>query len=650
MKKPSRLGGCALAGLLLLVLLVIAGAWWFFRPQVPGGGAPPASPVQVFLLSPSSGDEVAAGDFVSVSLQANAPGGITSAELFVDGESLGVVSDLPESAAWSWRAWPAGVHTLSARATSGDGQVGESQTVLVNVLVLSETINVLAGEGQTLADIGGQFGVPPDEMAGANPHQNPSKPLADGQPVHVPTGGAAPLPPGGGGPGGGNVPFSIVWELKLTKAAEKSYCYLSDGGGVWEKIPKPPFNFFPSMDNLYTQLFEALPQQEVVIQAQCWGWMGGALEFLGDGQTKFDPREAANELVVDGKAFQLIGQAQNSPILRDVPAPAIPPPYALREPKNLSDCESHGGDAAICQVSLNSVSEIVLEWEWQPGNNWPGNPTWINDINGYEIYEIDPSNNSQKYMKEVDPASLKVTALPLGWGSPCYGVQAYAEGVQFGGIIFSDMVTYCPGQPPAMQQVFEEPSDWLTSGGEWINNGDCPLKTPFYSFDGDPVVLVGRYLTYYDGGCYREGSYSGGVKFPVAPLPPGAVLQKALLRFSTVLMDYGAPFVATNLEPEACVSELGRSTQDWSGLGDANHYSHTELSGAAYYSPDESLSGWFLSDTDVTAQVHVWLKYPENNHGFILIPMEAPDPTGGGTGKCLSGLGNFQLEIDFYAP
>jgi hypothetical protein len=301
-------------------------------------------------------------------------------------------------------------------------------------------------------------------------------------------------------------------------------------------------------------------------------------------------------------------------------------------------------------LNAHVKTQIILEWEWQPGNNWPGSsPTWLNDINGYELYEIDPSNNSKKYMKEVNPASQKVTGLPLPWGARCYGVQAYAEGVQYGGILFSDMVTYCPGQPPAMQQVFEEPSDWLTSGGEWFSQ-DCPLKTPFYSFDGDPIVLVGRYTTDYDGGCVRDGSYSGGVKFPVAPLPSGAVLQKATLRFSTVLMDYGAPFVATNLEPEACVSELGRATQDWSGLGDANHYSHTELSGAAYYSPYASLSGWFLSDTDVTAQVHVWLKYPENNHGFILIPMDAPYPTGGGTGKCLSGLGGFQLEIDFYAP
>jgi hypothetical protein len=335
-----------------------------------------------------------------------------------------------------------------------------------------------------------------------------------------------------------------------------------------------------------------------------------------------------------------------------VNTPAIPPPYALREPKNLSDCESHGGDATLCEDILNAhvKSDIVLEWEWQPGNNWPGTPpTWINDINGYEIYEIDPSNNSQKYMKEVNPASLKVTALPLPWGARCYGVQAYAEGVQFGGIIFSDMVTYCPGQPPAMQQVFEEPSDWLTSGGEWFSQ-DCNLKTPFFSFDDHPVVLVGRYTTDYDGGCVRDGSYSGAVMFPVAPLPPGAVLQKALLRFSTLVMDYGAPFVPINIEPEACVSELGSSIQDWTGLGDANHYSHTELAGPAFYNPYSSLPGWFLSDTDVTAQVHVWLKYPENNHGFILIPMDPPYPTGGGTGKCLSGLGNFQLEIDFYAP
>ena len=659
MKKRSRLRGCLLSSLFIVLLLGAGAAWWYFRPLFQTGEVPPVSPVQVFLLTPSSGDEVGAGDFVQVSLQASAPGGITSAELFVDGESLGAVSDLPESAAWTWQAWPAGVHTLSARATSGEGKTGESQTVILNVLVLGDTMEVLAGEGQTLADVGAQFGVPPDQMAGANPHQNPSKPLADGQPVHVPTDGAAPLPPSAGDGAYGfairTVPFSIEWDLKITKPADMTYCYLSDGSGVWDKVPKPPFNFFESLDNLYTQLFDAIPQEDLVLQAQCWGWAGGVLEFLGDGQTTFN-RNQDGPLVMSGQGFQLSGMPHISQELKPLGGggfPPIPPPYALRESKNTADCEAHGGDSALCVDALNAhvKSQIILEWEWQPGNNWPGgSPTWLNDINGYELYEIDPLTNVQKYMKEVNPAALKAAGLPLPWGARCYGVQAYAEGPQYGGILFSSMTTYCPGQPPATKQVIETPSDWLTSGGEWMNNGECPLKTPYFSFDGQPAVLVGRYLTFYDGGCYREGSYYGGVKFPIAPLPPGAVLQKATLKFSTVLMDYGAPFVATNLEPEACVSELGRAAQDWTGLGNADHYSHTQISGAAYYNPYASLSQWFVGDTDVTAQVHVWLKYPENNHGFILLPSEAPYPSGGGTGKCLSGLGAFQLVIEFYAP
>ncbi|MEW6093181.1 MAG: hypothetical protein AB1531_04360, partial [Chloroflexota bacterium] len=65
MKKRSNFWVFLLSGLLILVLLA-AGGWWFFKPQYPASDASPESPVFVFLLSPSNGDEVNAGDFVSV--------------------------------------------------------------------------------------------------------------------------------------------------------------------------------------------------------------------------------------------------------------------------------------------------------------------------------------------------------------------------------------------------------------------------------------------------------------------------------------------------------------------------------------------------------------------------------------------------------
>jgi hypothetical protein len=106
MNKRTLRWGCILSGLVILVLLMAVGGWWFFSSQSSLTDSPPLSPVNVFMISPASGDELNAGDFASVSIQAFAPEAIQSAELFVDGVSLGVVSDSPQNASWSWQAWP----------------------------------------------------------------------------------------------------------------------------------------------------------------------------------------------------------------------------------------------------------------------------------------------------------------------------------------------------------------------------------------------------------------------------------------------------------------------------------------------------------------------------------------------------------------
>src|SRR4030042_5138220 len=133
-RSPRRLG-CAVAAVVLLALLVVGGvAWWFFMGQYTTAAVPPASPVQVYLLSPSSGEDVSAGDFVLVDLQAVAPTALSWSEVFVDGKSLGAVTDWPERVSWTWQAWPAGVHVLAGRAQAADGQSGESQTGIVKVV------------------------------------------------------------------------------------------------------------------------------------------------------------------------------------------------------------------------------------------------------------------------------------------------------------------------------------------------------------------------------------------------------------------------------------------------------------------------------------------------------------------------------------
>jgi hypothetical protein len=223
MGKNTLRWGCVLGSLLFLFLLVVGGLW-FYRFPSRRAEAPPVSPVLVFLLSPSSGDEAEAGDYVPVTLQAVAPEAILSAELFVDGQSLGVVSHSPEAAFWSWQAYPLGIHTLTAQATAADGQVGQSQTVIVNVLAGDGLMQVSADEGQTLEQIGAAFGVAPDQMAGANPYADPSQPLAGGQPVQVPIENGGPGNEPGGGPAqppasaDGPPVIPIVWDITFRAA------------------------------------------------------------------------------------------------------------------------------------------------------------------------------------------------------------------------------------------------------------------------------------------------------------------------------------------------------------------------------------------------------------------------------------------------
>ena len=286
-RKPLVLGCILLVA--LLALLAAGGAWWYFRGQFSTAAASPSS-LQVTLVAPASGDEVAAGDFVAVNLKTLAPGAISWSEVFVDGQSLGALKETPEHASWTWQAWPAGVHVLTGRAQAADGQMGTSQTVILNVLALHDEFQAPATAGQTLADVGAKFGVPPAQMAGANPELDPSKPLSDGQPVNVPTGGAGgsgqPQPPGGGGAAGAGPYLTIVWKFKATEPVDKSYCYMSGGDGNWEKIPKQPFEFFPGFENVYTQVLDSLPKVKPVFQMDCWGWQGGALKYLGQAQAQ----------------------------------------------------------------------------------------------------------------------------------------------------------------------------------------------------------------------------------------------------------------------------------------------------------------------------------------------------------------------------
>ena len=467
----------------------------------------------------------------------------------------------------------------------------------------------------------------------------------------------------------GPVQISLIhWKFQVKEPVDKYYCYQSTGAGKWEKMPKQPFDFFNGVQFDYPQYDLVLPGIETALQVQCWGWLGGELKFLGQGEAKFDPAQPVDLVMVNTDSIQVVGVPQ----IKTKPDKmlgggqlTVPPPFAVREPSDSADCAKHFGNILagfVCNDLLKAPIKqfTVIEWEWEPRPCLPvGNCAWVNDIDGYLVYEIDPSNNTEKNMKSIGNITQKVSALPVAWGYRCYGIKAYAEGAEYNGHIYSDMAIYCPGKPPQPEKIVLQPINWLTTGGTWLEDG-CDsygtadayqLANKKNGFGNNGEVLVGSYIVDDDDGdCFKQGDYSGGVKFGQPDLPTGAIVQKAVLKYSDLFTQYKASGVATNYKL-FCVSGVGKAKQDWTKLGSNHFVGKNILFSVTYNTPLTTLSGWGTKpEVDVTSVVKGWIKNPLQNHGLILTPASAPKPATDGSGICESAVGNFQLEIYYFIP
>ena len=179
-----------------------------------------------------------------------------------------------------------------------------------------------------------------------------------------------------------------------------------------------------------------------------------------------------------------------------------------------------------------------------------------------------------------------------------------------------------------------------------LRTGDCiggDLGSADYQ-SGAGVVFVGAY-TYDNGDCYENVYYNAAVKFNVdaSALPPGAVVRDAFLRF-TPSMQFPKPGAGKG---KSCVLAIGKATQAWTGLNDADHWIYSYGLGQ-YALPLVSSPQYGTILLNVTPAVKDWLKNPSKNHGFILYAVNPPSSSG--SSYCVSSVANFILDIYYFKP
>jgi hypothetical protein len=296
----------------------------------------------------------------------------------------------------------------------------------------------------------------------------------------------------------------------------------------------------------------------------------------------------------------------------------------------------------------------ILEWEWQPHPPEPGK-TWVNDIAGYEIYEIMPDTEAPPlHLKDVKPLGAKAAALPMMWsgsGLRCYGVRAFAEGTKYNSKLVSEMAIHCPGDAVlGTQKIVTELEGWLTDVDRLTVGDDCLSKDDesFFYKNGVGEIFVGSYDVDSDyADCYENVYYTGAIKFNMAAslLPAGAVLQNAFLHFTSIYKHYNSEKTASK-GPDSCVSSVGKANKPWTGFSDADHWIATVGLGG-FGAPMKSVPDYGPIVINVTSVVSGWLKNPTTNHGFIIYGDNYPS---GNYAYCVSGLGKFWLDMYYLAP
>lgn len=187
--KSNRKNIWIVAGLvvacLCLFLLGLGLNWWFTRNQSPTG-----RPI-VWFGAPTHHQVYSVGESVQVNAYVRSDQPVARLELWIDSRLVenilvedGQSSELSDLR-YTWQGAGAGAHALVARAITADGIAGQA-TVLVEMSGLAEQDYVYhVQEGDTLASISAEIGIPEQDLLGAN-GDIPIEGLAAGDELIIP--------------------------------------------------------------------------------------------------------------------------------------------------------------------------------------------------------------------------------------------------------------------------------------------------------------------------------------------------------------------------------------------------------------------------------------------------------------------------------
>ncbi len=438
---------------LLFLLLLPAGYTGYMTyvtgriPFLPGTQTVSDNGTTLFvdILSPSLAENFSVGQPIQVQAQVWGLAPVDTVQLLVDGQ---IVADQTEDAVAKplnvsliWNGSSPGAHALTVNATDLQGQTRQSQTVIVN-LNTPPLSAAVAASGDTLASISQANGVSVNEVVALNPglaSQAPNDPVYPGYQVNLPSRLTRPTQSNGAL---GNQPtvsvqsqtglsMLIQWALNFHQPVDRIYCYQTTDAVNWQRNPVSAFNFLPGQQWQQPILLSA-QRSNVILVLDCWGWKAGILNYLGQGQTILSIGSVPREITLEASGFQAVGVPLINPQANILPAPKVPPPYGLREPKSVSECVKYFGSSLASLACNEWINEPVqthdlLIWDWQPGICLPGDNycNWINEIRGYQVFAVDDNGKPIELLQSVD-LGQQLAAIPVSWGPVCYGVRAYS--------------------------------------------------------------------------------------------------------------------------------------------------------------------------------------------------------------------------------